>query len=180
MPETESFITVGKLGRTRGLDGEMYITPLTDFPDRFLGLKEIFVDNQGTWEKIAIASSRIVSGKPVVRLAEVNSPEDASRYTNRLLAVHRTQVQKLPPDSYYIFDLIGCTMIQESSGEELGTVVDVYQYPANDAYVVRTADGKDVLFPAVKQYVKRVDIEAGQILVDDGGLFDDKATTDKK
>ena len=49
MTAETQFITVGKLGRTRGVHGELWVTPVTDFPDRFLGLKEIYIDNRGVY-----------------------------------------------------------------------------------------------------------------------------------
>ena len=54
------------------------MTPLTDFPDRFLDLEEIFVEVKGRWERRVIAESKIISGRPVLRFDGVTSPEDAS------------------------------------------------------------------------------------------------------
>ncbi len=46
----------------------------------------------------------------------------------------------------------------------------------NDVYVVRAAEtGREVLVPAVKTMVKRVDISAGLLVIDPiPGLFDDR------
>lgn len=172
--QQQEFITVGKLGRTRGVHGELYVTPFTDFPERFLDLKEIYVEYRGVWERLVIESSRLVSARPVIRFANVNNPEDAARLTNRILAVTRDQVVKLPEGSFYIFDLVGCRVYEESTGRYLGEVVDVRQYPANDAYVIRRESGDDVLFPVIRQYVKQVDIDQKKIVVDSAGLFDDR------
>jgi 16S rRNA processing protein RimM len=172
--QQQEFITVGKLGRTRGIHGELYVTPFTDFPERFLDLKEIYVEYRGVWERRVIESSRLVSARPVIRFANVTNPEDAARLTNRNLAVTRDQVVKLPEDSFYIFDLVGCKVYEEDTSRYLGEVVDVRQYPANDAYVIRRETGDDVLFPVIRQYVKHIDIDQKKIVVDSAGLFDDR------
>jgi 16S rRNA processing protein RimM len=166
------FVTVGKLGRTRGVFGEMYITPTTDFPDRFLGLKEIYVNDRGTWVKMKIVSSKMISGRPVVRLANVSNLEQAARLTNRELALPREQLVKLPEDQFYIFDMVGCDVYRAATDEKLGEIVDVIQYPANDVYVIRTIGGAELMCPAVKQYVTQIDMERKRVTIVTDGLLD--------
>jgi len=74
LAEAQKFITVGKLGKVRGVKGEIYVTPLTDFPERFVGQKEIFIDNRGQWIKFTIASAFLVSGRPVLKLNGIDNP----------------------------------------------------------------------------------------------------------
>lgn len=169
---SDNLITVGKLGRTRGVEGEIYITPFTDFPDRFLELHEIFVKNQNDWEKMKLVSSRLVADKPVIKFENINSPEQAARLTNRIIAVPRDQLVKLPDNMFYIFELVGCKVYSESGNILLGEIIDVEQYPANDVYLIKTAEDKIIRFPAVKQFVKSVDIENKKIVVDPAEFVD--------
>lgn len=170
----EELITVGKLGKTRGLNGELYVTPLTDFPDRFIGLKEIFVGNRGVWEKMSIVSSRMIGDRPVIGIAGVTTPEAAARLTNRELAVPRDELVKLPDDVYYVFDLIGCSVFGGENGERLGELKDVESYPANDVYLVEMADGSRRILPATKQAVKLVDLKNRRIVVDADSLLENE------
>lgn len=165
-------ITVGKLGRTRGVEGEIYITAFTDFPDRFLELKEIFVKNKNEWGKKKIVSSRLIAGRPVIKFENINNPEQASRLTNRVIAVPKEQLVKLPDDSFYIFELVGCQVYFESNNSLLGEIIEVEQYPANDVYMIKTAENKIIRFPAVKHFVKKVDIDNKKIFVDPSGITD--------
>ena len=165
------YITVGKLGRTRGLHGEIFVTPSTDFPDRFLGLKSIYVKGREGWENFKIVSTRIISGRPVLKFKDVNTPEDAARLTNRTLAVLKSEVFELPADRFYIFDLVGSIVYDHDSEELIGEITDVIQYPANDVYQITRPDKSLVFCPAVKQFVSRVDIENKKIFVDKNGLF---------
>ncbi|MBK7142110.1 MAG: 16S rRNA processing protein RimM [bacterium] len=168
----EELITVGKLGKTRGLHGELYVTPLTDFPDRFLDLTEIFVGNRGVWEKMKIISSRLVGGRPVLGFESFTTPEASARLTNRELAVPRDQVVDLPEDMYYVFEIIGCAVYSDAGGAQLGELVDVEHYPANDAYVVRMTDGSRRMLPATKQAIKTVDLQAKRMVVDADSLLE--------
>ena len=170
----EELITVGKIGKTRGLNGELYVTPLTDFPDRFIGLKEIFVGNRGAWERMNIVSSRMIGDRPVIGIAGFTTPEAAARLTNRELAVPRDELVELPDDVYYVFDLIGCTVVGGENGERLGEVKDVESYPANDVYLVQMADGSRRILPPTKQAVKLVDLKNRRIVVDADSLLENE------
>ena len=67
-------------------------------------------------------------------------------------------------NEYFIADLIGLKAVSDE-GEDLGEVADVLQSAANDVYVIRKKGEADLLLPAIKDCVKKVDIEAGQMTV---------------
>jgi 16S rRNA processing protein RimM len=176
----EDVVLIGKLGKPRGLQGELLVLPFTDFPERFLKMKEILVSTRnGSWETMAIEASNLISGRPVLKLTGVDSPESAARLTNRELAVPRREVVKLPKDRFYIFDLVGCKAFDSESGELVGEVVDVMSAPANDAYVIRASDGRTLLAAAVSAVVRSVDTKARKIIVYSGGLFDEQGAGKK-
>lgn len=173
---SEAFVIVGKLGRPRGVQGEIRVTPETDFPERFVGLKEIYVRDRNRWEKRSLISSRLISGRPVLLFEDITTPEEAARLTNRDLAVPRNQAVVLPDDTYYIFDLIGCEVLEEDTDRPIGQVVDVERYPVNDVYVIKSASGEMLRCPAVKQFIRKVDIQGRKISVLTAGLFKDEKT----
>ncbi len=169
---SEDLIIVGKLGRFRGVHGDIWVTPETDFPERFDGLKKIFVQNRREWEEMALARTGFVSGRPVLKFVGVDSPEEAARMTNRLLAVPRDQAVELPEDMFYIFDLIGCEVFEDGSDELVGEIVNVEQYPGNDVYFVKTPAGTEMLFPATKEYIRSIDTDNRKVIVSGPGLID--------
>ena len=71
---------------------------------------------------------------------------------------------KLGPDENFIVDLIGLKVVTED-GEPFGTLTDVIKTGANDVYEVKTAEGKEVLFPAIRECIRNVDLEAGVVTV---------------
>ena len=171
MTENSDYIVVGLLGKTRGVDGDIWVTPLTDFPDRFMDTESIFVENRDKWEKRNILSSEIIVSRPILRLDGIATREEAARLTNRRVAVPREQVVGLPEDSYYVFDLIGLTVTDADSREPLGKVIDVHSYPANDSYDIKLNDGTEKQLPAIDQYIKQVDLEKKEMLIDPAGLI---------
>ena len=171
---SEDIVTVGRLGRTRGLAGEIYVTVATDFPQRFSDLEQILVKGKDGWDSMKIVSVKYIADRPVLKLENINSPEQAARLTNRELGVPRSQVVDLPEDTFYVFDLVGCDVFEESNDKPLGEVVDVERYPAADVYVVKLTGGEMLRVPAVKQYVKEVDVSGKRIVVDATGLLDEQ------
>ncbi len=169
---SEEFVTVGKLGRTRGIHGEIWVVSETDFPDRFLQMTDLHLKYKDRWEMVAIESARFVSGRPVIKLEGIDNPEEAARLTNREIGVPKDQVMELPEGSFYIHDLIGCRVIDKESGAVIGEIVDVETYPANDVYVIRTTDGKDVSIAAVEEFVKNIDMTDKNVIIDPAGLLE--------
>lgn len=172
MDRSETYITIGKLGKRRGVRGDIWVTVFSDFPERFLDLKEVYVGDRGTWQKRKLESAQMISGRPVLKFEGVDTPEAASRMTNRELAVTRDQVVQLPEGMFYIFDLIGCRVFAGDDDTSIGELVDVRQYPANDAYVIKMDDGRTMSLAAVVQFIKRVDVENKKIVIDSTGLVE--------
>lgn len=150
----------------------MYITPLTDFPERFSGMEEIYVKSRDGWEKMKFASAALIGGRPVIRFDGVGSPEEAARMTNRELAVPKDQMVSLPEGEFFVFDLIGCDVFEQTSGQQIGKVIDVEKYPANDVYVVQTTENKQLQVPVVGEFVKDIDVITKRIIVDTSNLAD--------
>lgn len=150
----------------------MYITPLTDFPERFSGMEEIYVKSRDGWEKMKFASATLIGGRPVIRFDGVGSPEEAARMTNRELAVPKDQMVSLPEGEFFLFDLIGCDVFEQTSGQQIGKVIDVEKYPANDVYVVQTTENKQLQVPVVGEFVKDIDVITKRIIVDTSNLAD--------
>lgn len=165
----ETLITIGLLGRPRGVRGELYVTPTSDAPERFLELTELFVEFRGEWKKMAISSVRLVSGRPVLKLDGIDSPEDAARLTNRAVGLPREQLMDLPEDTFFVFDLVGCKVYDEMTGDCIGEIVRIEEYPSNDVYVI-TGGGREWLCPAIRQVVRSVDIENRKVVVVATGL----------
>lgn len=66
-------------------------------------------------------------------------------------------------ESYRVQDLVGCSVVTVD-GEMLGELRDVLPTGSNDVYVV--GEGKnEVLIPALKNVVEKIDLAARRILV---------------
>lgn len=173
MTADDKYILVGKLGRSRGVNGDIWVTPSTDFLDRFLGLEMIWVSDSSGWVCRKIVASKLVGERPVLRFEGIKSKEQASRLTNCNLAVTAEQLVALPEGSYYEFQLIGCDVVDQATGEPIGELVEIQRYPANDVYTVKKPDGVDLMVPAVRDFIERIDIEERRVYVFRARLLDE-------
>ena len=165
-------VVIGRLGRPRGVNGEIFVTPQTDFPERFVGMKTIHVHYRQGWQKLNIVTSRIVSGRPVLLFEGIDSPEQVKLLTNLELGITRSELVALPEGSHYLHELVGCEVIDEATGAVIGAVEAVDQYPANDVYRIAASDGRRLSMAVVRQYVKHVDVGEKKIVVDAAGLVE--------
>ena len=156
--QSEDKIIIGKLGKVRGLDGTIKIIPLTDFEDRFDGLKEIFVG-----EKImSVEKVQHIGGEIFIKFQGIDSREVAKTLTNKFLTVDKKNAAPLDDGEFYTFDIIGCEVFD--GDKKIGIVKEVLKTGSNDVFQV--VGNREVLIPALKAVVKDINIAAKKIQVD--------------
>lgn len=158
------YFTIGKIVNTHGVRGALKVLPDTDDPSRFSRLKTVRVKRRDQVEEYPVEYGRGQGTTVVLKLKGIDSPEEAALLKGAELEISRKDAIKLPKDTWFIGDLIGC-QVREEDGTCLGKVVNVLQTGSNDVYEVRDEKGKYILIPALKNVVLNVDIEAEQIQV---------------
>jgi 16S rRNA processing protein RimM len=90
--------------------------------------------------------------------------------------VREDELAPPPKGSWFIHDIIGCSVVLED-GTPLGIVKDVWQMPGNDLWEI-IYQGKPVMVPAAKEFIKNVDIAGKKIiLAPPDGLFEVSSNT---
>ena len=82
------------------------------------------------------------------------------KYRKASILVTRENAVRLKKDEYFIADLMGLK-VRDESDAEIGVLRDVMETGANDVYVIDLTDGRELLLPAIKQCVLEVDPEGG-------------------
>jgi 16S rRNA processing protein RimM len=157
---------VGVIASTHGLQGEVNVFPTTEDPNRFKKLKKVTLHTQrGEELELEVQSARFFKKFVIVKFKEFNNINDVEKFRGCELTIDRKDALKLEPGEYYCADLIGLDIVDED-GKVLGKVSDIIQTGANDVYEM-TVDGADekVYVPAIKDCVKEINIEKGQIII---------------
>lgn len=160
----EDFFQIGVISSTHGIKGEVKVFPTTDEVNRFKKLKEVYLDTGKERLILHPESVKFFKQFVILKFKEFNDINEIEQYRNKSLLVDREHAVKLKKDEYFIADLMGLKVITDE-GEQLGILKDVLQTGANDVYIVETSEGKEVLLPAIKECVLKVDVEAGEVLV---------------
>lgn len=160
----EQFLRVGVISSIHGIRGEVKIFPTTDDIKRFKKLSQVYLD-LGTEKKVLeIEQVKFFKNMVILKFKGFNNPDDILKYKGKDLLVSREQAIKLEPDENFISDLIGLKVVTDE-GVEFGTVKDVMQTAANDVYMIDGKDGKEYLFPSIKECILDVNLEKEQVLV---------------
>jgi len=164
MLNPDDYIFIGIIGKTTKIDGSLTIVPLTTFPERFKDMTEFFLTKEYS-SPITLKVKNIAynNKKITVKLDGVNSIEKAQELMGYRITVHEDKKAKLPEDYYYHDDLKKCE-VYSSGNEKLGRLTKVLEMSSNDIYVV-DYKGKELLIPAISQFVKEIDIEKRKITV---------------
>ena len=157
-------LQVGVITQTHGIRGEVKVFPTTDDANRFQKLKEVILETEKERLTLTVAGVKFFKQYVILKFREYDSINDVEKYKGARLLVPREKAVKLQKDEYFVADLIGMQVVTED-GEPFGRLKNVLETGANDVYVVETAEGREVLLPAIKECVLQVDMEKGVITV---------------
>jgi len=164
-PRDGRIIAIGRIQKAKGLRGEVKVTLLTDFPERFESLGSVFVTFvSGEIRSFRVEQARLGDRAVYIKLAGVDDRNDAENLRGAILGVSEGDVVPVDEDSIFFYDLEGMKLVN-ADGDLIGTVVDVERYPASDVLVVQTESGR-IMVPAVKRFIKNIDRENGRLTVD--------------
>ncbi len=160
----EEKLRVGVIASTHGIRGEVKIFPTTDDLERFKSLKQVVLDTGKEEVELEIEGVKFFKKFAIVKFKGIDNINDIEKYKGKELYVTRENAQRLRRNEYYIADLIGMKVVEDSE-RFLGELSDVIKTGANDVYVVKMENGKELLIPAIKQCVLDVDMEKGEMKV---------------
>ena len=166
-------IKIGKIVNAVALRGEVKVYHYSDYKERFEELEEILVERNAAkkhaMESYEIVGVRYQKDMAILKLKGVNDRNAAEALKDCDVYITEADLRELPEDTFYIRDLIGCRVVNRSGNteneEEIGIITDVLQNTAQDIYQVKTKTGKEVLIPAVGEFVKEINIEEKTVIV---------------
>lgn len=163
MTTSPDMVTIGQIDRPFGVHGAVKVRSLSDRPGRFERLEAVRVTERGgqTVDR-TVKHVRRAGSSYIIEFEGVTTPEEAGTLRGALLQVpHGTAAQE--GDAWYECDLVGMTVVDEA-GHELGSLETIWELPAHPVLVVKQGS-REVLIPAVKEFVRTVDIAQGRMTV---------------
>ena len=152
-------IKLGKITAPQGIKGEVRVYPYTDKPTRFSEIEAVLLNGR----RCRIEKARYMKNMAILKLEGIDDRNAAETMRNRELLLPREDLWKQPEDTYFVDDLVGCAVVSED-GAPVGTLKTIHSRPAQDLYEIERADGSSFLLPAVKEFVRHVDV-ANRIII---------------
>ncbi|MBO4854021.1 MAG: 16S rRNA processing protein RimM [Oscillospiraceae bacterium] len=150
------YITVGTVVNAHGIRGEVKVNPAGVEPFFIAKCKKLNIGGKET----AVRSARVHKSAVLLTLPGVEDMDAALALKGQEVSVRRADVQ-LPAGEYFDAELEGLTVLDDATGETLGTLDRVLHYPAHKIYQVR-GGGREYLIPAVPEvFIASVDVDGG-------------------
>lgn len=162
-PAEPRFIAIGRIGRPHGLRGEVVVHVLTDFPERFESMKEVYVGHADSPECRQVTGTRWHKDRVLLSLQGCDSRTSAESLRGLLIQIPIEDARQLHDNEYYPHQLLGMDVVTVD-GEDLGRISDILYTNANDVYVVVGPRGQTLL-PAITDVIQRVDLAEGRMIV---------------
>jgi len=165
------WVTIAQVVAPRGNRGEVSAAPLSDHPERFRLLKQVFLFGPdgplGGGAPAEIESLWNHRGRLVLKFRGVDSIGAAELLRGAEVRIPASQRFELEAGEYYLCDLMGCEVIERPSGLRLGRVAGWQDYGGPMLLDVKPdAGGEGVLVPFARAICVEIDIEAKRIVVD--------------
>lgn len=154
------YLTIATIVKPQGIRGEVKVLAMTDEPEDLNAFDRVYVGGNA----YKILKVRPQGGNcAFVTLSGIADRNAAETLRGQEIRVMRDDAPALPEDTFYIADVVGCSVTDEN-GVLYGEVESIT--PARtDIYEVKTPEGKKLTFPAVEGLISDIDTAARRVTV---------------
>ena len=167
---TSSLVTLGAINGVYGVKGWVKVFSFTDPKENIFNYKTWHIKKNNQWITCKLEAGKSHGKGVIAKIEGFDDRDDVAKLMKSEIMVSRDELPELPQGEYYWRDLEGLEVLnlQEVS---LGHIDEMMETGANDVMVVK-GDIKR-LIPFVQElYVKKVDLENNQMIVDWPEEFD--------
>lgn len=157
------YLTIGILGKPHGIKGEILLFVRTDFPERIRNGKYVFIGD--SYKAYALENVRQHSRGLLIKFTDLDSIEAVEDLRGQDVYVKVSSLPPLPEGEYYHHQLLGMKVFDEG-GEFLGILAEILETGANDVYVVKPSEEKEILIPALKKHLLKIDVPLKTMVVE--------------
>ena|SRR5690625_3271291 len=166
MSKGDNMFIVGKVLNTHSWRGEVKVQQITDFAERFNSGETVYAkDEEGQIIPLKIKRCRKHKNALLIHFDGYDSLNEVEFLKGLELMIKEEQLTPLAPGEYYYHEIIGCKVVTTDK-KEIGVIESILTPGANDVWVVRGENNKEILLPYIKQVVKEVDVVEKQVMIE--------------
>ncbi len=156
-------LTIGVIGGTHGVTGELKLKLLTDHPEHVTTIRKVYLGDSDT--STVLESVRFQGEQALIHLQGVTTPEQGKLLGGLKVRIDGTDAKPLEEGEYFLFQLIGLAAVT-GDGEPIGTVTDILETGAHDVLTIRPASGPDILVPNHPRFVLDIAPQRNEIVIE--------------
>lgn len=165
-----SYIECGKIINTHGCHGGVKLESWCNTPEVLASLKSLYLLSGGNYTEHRVLRASVFRQFVVAELEGIADMDAALALKNTIVYARRSDIP-LDEGEYFIADLIGLPVRDESTGKLYGTLKETINRGASDIYVVDTPDG-DRMIPAVPEFIRSIDPDTEILVSPIEGMLD--------
>lgn len=154
-------IPLAKIGRPRGLKGNLRIDIYNPDSELFVPGKSFYLSPDTGLKKLTLATC---DGQWCT-FEEIQNVDDARAVVGKELCLPRDEMPKTEKGTYYHVDLIGCMIFDQKTKQAIGALNDILYTASNDVWVVVSDKGEEQLIPLLDGVIEKIDLENNQIFL---------------
>lgn len=157
------YFLIAQIEQLYGKDGYVRIKSFSDYPERFLSLKQVYLDFWGDKKPFYVEDVKDVKGNILLKFERFDSVRDSQLLLGREIYVAEKDAVVLPENHFFVHDIIGSKIIVEK--ESIGVVTDVIKGKGNDILVIKNDNNKEVMIPFVLNFIEKFDAAQKKIIL---------------
>jgi 16S rRNA processing protein RimM len=161
---SSSPVIVARIAKPHSIHGEVVLTSLTDVEGRLENTDHfLLISKDNVIGSLEVESRRFFQGRHVLKFVGISDRTAAEQLRGKMLAVAADQIGALPPDTFFIHDLIGMKVCL-LNGTEVGKVKDVLETGGVD--LLEVGERGEILIPFTDEICREVDADRKVITID--------------
>ncbi|UCF62528.1 MAG: 16S rRNA processing protein RimM [Anaerolineaceae bacterium] len=157
------FLDVGRIVRPHGLKGELVLEPFSELVHILEPSTEIQLGSEHN--PVIVSAIRPHHSRYLLSIEGCEDRNAAEMLRGEVVRIRFEQAKPLQEGVYYHWQILDLPVFT-SEGDFLGTIVEILETGANDIYMVKDERGEEILLPAIKDVILKVDLESAKIIVD--------------
>ena len=159
----QQYLQTGKIVSTHGVRGDLKVQSWCDSPEVLCDFDTLYLDEK---TPVTVEKAQVHKNVVLMHIKGIDTVEAAEAMRNKVLYLDREDVE-LPEDLVFIQDILGFKVFDLRVDRVIGRIRDVLtSNPAHDMYEIAGEDGRLIYIPAIKPFLKEIDMEAGVIYVE--------------
>ncbi|MEY3431262.1 MAG: ribosome maturation factor RimM [Bacillota bacterium] len=158
-------LTIGRIINTRGLQGELKIASLTDFPLlRYRKGKTVFLEKDGQYMPLVVKEAHHQPGLDFVQFQGFSNINLVKGWMNLYLYAPKEEV-RLKAGSYFYEDLVGNQVMDESNHQSYGVVLAVESIANRVNLRIQKLDQSTILIPFLDVFIREVNLDKKTLVI---------------